>query len=653
MAGVRIHVLAFGWLLVAAVSIPTAAVCANGTEMLGPPIGLSIAPGSQIIAAGVGLRDGQPGNIEISIPSGKAIAQVILYWEGIDTSATGQGPTDTILLNGTASVTGDRIGGPTLFFTSPVTGWTSTYRQDITNLALLGPGKNLLAVSGLDFGFADCGAGILVVLDDGLNTADLQIRDGSDAAFVNFAPSLDTTVPVTFDFAPAPVDRIASLENFFGSVALEGPGGQIGRPSIVRVTTSNGVTTDFVDRLMNNDGNEWDTLRVEVPVAAGVNSLTIQALSEDSGSGPFAGNLPASLIWLTSALSIVTPETTQEPGWNWTDLVISLTGSQAAYWSAFSGQPGPGGAAVSPFTILDPSNDPTSPGRPADDGTTDRVLRGFIYAWAVDYQNREVSWNHLHGNATIVNYRDGTAWEYNAWSFQDAENRPAGTLLLPPYGQLDLDGVEYAPAYDQLQLDFLASGSMAFTGGGGPFAGAVTVDTRLTLHPVPADLRQENEGVVTTKANFVIWNEDETQLTSLHRCITCWDQTLLSLYAVAGNQFLLENLQTDKGRARIDGIAGINDCGPAAQAAPLLGVAAKYLSFSGGGTFDAAGTNLVGLGTEPRVAAIRYDIPDLPPTLVNPGTAPQFEHATPAPPTAPLGIPPARTASAAARRGAC
>ncbi len=267
------------------------------------------------------------------------------------------------------------------------------------------------------------------------------------------------------------------------------------------------------------------------------------------------------------------------PGWNWVDVGTWLTKNQPAYWSALTGQPGPGGAAVSRFTILDPSNDPLTQGRPATDGSGDRVLRGFVYAWAVDSQNREISWNHLKGDATLVNYMKSTAWEYNAWAFQSAEDLDPGTLLHEPYGRLDLDGVEYVSSYDQLQLDFYAAGSTAFSGGGGPFATTVTMDTDLTLHPVSADLRQETNGPVKTKANFVIWNEDETQLTGLHRCITCWDQQLLSLYAAVGNHFLLANLQTDKGRARIDGLAGINDCGPGTVTASLLGVSAKQLTF--------------------------------------------------------------------------
>ena len=43
-------------------------------------------------------------------------------------------------------------------------------------------------------------------------------------------------------------------------------------------------------------------LRADVP--AGATSLTVQCLSLDSGIGPFAGNLPASLTWVAAAFAL-------------------------------------------------------------------------------------------------------------------------------------------------------------------------------------------------------------------------------------------------------------------------------------------------------------------------------------------------------------
>ena len=58
-------------------------VLADGDETLGPPVGISIASGSNILLAGTGLSTEQPGTIDITIPSGVTIKQVLLYWHGI------------------------------------------------------------------------------------------------------------------------------------------------------------------------------------------------------------------------------------------------------------------------------------------------------------------------------------------------------------------------------------------------------------------------------------------------------------------------------------------------------------------------------------------------------------------------------------------
>ena len=84
----------------------------------------------------------------------------------------------------------------------------------------------------------------------------------------------------------------------------------------------------------------------------------------------------------------------------------------------------------------------------------------------------------------IVNYKEGSAWEYNAWAFQALQGVP-GTKLLAPFGQLDLDGIEYAFAPDELLLDFYATGSTFFTGG----SAAATIDTDLTLLAAFKDFR--------------------------------------------------------------------------------------------------------------------------------------------------------------------
>jgi hypothetical protein len=306
--------------------------------------------------------------------------------------------------------------------------------------------------------------------------------------------------------------------------------------------------------------------------------------------------------------------TCDEPGWNWVDNEILLTKNEPAWWSAATGQP----KGVSPFTVLDPAGEGL-PGRVDPDGTGERVLRGYLVAWAVDGEGREIRWNHLAGTATVVDYGQSAAWEHNAWSFPAVATVANGDATGDP-GVLNLDGAEFVRPFDQLIMDFWAVGELTL---GGTVA---TVDTDVTLLPVDVDLRQETGGPTTTKAVYSVWNQNEVKFSGLDRCITCWDERPVGSYE-APNHFLQINLQTDKGRVRIDAVASTRcnrDDDPAdglplgdspndlvSADAALLGVAARYIRFQAGNQLAIAGTNLHGIGTQSAV--IRHDVVGPPP----------------------------------------
>ena len=281
--------------------------------------------------------------------------------------------------------------------------------------------------------------------------------------------------------------------------------------------------------------------------------------------------------------------------------------------------------------------DPDGPGRPDPEtqGAT-RILRGYAMFYAVKYNSAapptgqwsEIRWNHLKGDAAIVNYQTGSAWEYNAWSFPATQTVAHGDFLPTP-GTLNLDGTEYAQPYGSLLLDFYASGSTALSGQNQ----SVMVDTDVTLGIVSTDLRQDGCGPVLTKVQADVWNEFEAKFSGTRRCICCWDETMLSdwVRSVAiPNYFNRSALRTDKGKARLDGVAStecdyVDLCGPTAvqkrvtcgklekhdgnytnrleqsEPAALLGVATKFLAFSPSGKHDMTGLNLVGMGTESAV----------------------------------------------------
>jgi hypothetical protein len=280
---------------------------------------------------------------------------------------------------------------------------------------------------------------------------------------------------------------------------------------------------------------------------------------------------------------------------NWVANDFVLTHNEPCYWSAVTGHP----KGLSPWTVLGPSYDDPS-------GSGDLVHRGYIVLWAINPDHQQIRWNHLTGHATIVNYGNGSAWEYNAYTFSALEGENGTTVGDP--GIIKLDGIEYDVAFDRLLLDFFGSGSKAFTNDPNNPDPEVTHDTDLTLMIVDMDLRQEpnDPNPYVTKANFLIWDQQERSVGGEHWCITKWDQELLSRL---GGSFLVEFLQTDKGRARIDGLASPSVC-PGSEERALLGVAAKILAFDTG-EIATAGTNLVGTGPE-EPATIYYDIPQPP-----------------------------------------
>ena len=119
----------------------TATVFADGTETLGP---VETAAGTDVIAAGTGLALSETGTINLIVPPGSAINQVLLYWEGqMATNVVGD---SSIIINNNL-VEGAQIGGQTHFFSSA---YSSAFRADITGLNLISPGANSLSVGGLE-----------------------------------------------------------------------------------------------------------------------------------------------------------------------------------------------------------------------------------------------------------------------------------------------------------------------------------------------------------------------------------------------------------------------------------------------------------------------------------------------------------------------
>jgi hypothetical protein len=317
-----------------------------------------------------------------------------------------------------------------------------------------------------------------------------------------------------------------------------------------------------------------------------------------------------------------------EPGWNTADCRFTLTANQPHYWSAARGS-----GKCQSFRVLDGNGRPLPPEQQLDANDGGTILRGYAIFWATKFiadagatgKWKEIYWNHLKGDAVIVNYARKMAWEYNAWSFQalsGSHGFPTGTA-----GIINLDGVEFEAPFGSLILDFYRPGSNALSVDGE----TTTVQTDLTVHSASADLRQDGCGPVLTKVDAEIYNEIESQIGSgTKRCVCCWDQTFLSIWNnnIPGAINGFNALGTDKGKAGLVGVQSfdcdnyLDRCGPSAankrehcerpvDAPPasedtsILALATKFITYSSG-KMEAAGMNVHGTGQ--GRAVILYDV---------------------------------------------
>lgn len=302
--------LASSFLVAAAAWLATApAAFADGTQELGPPIGLAAPAGTRMILAGIGVRDGQPQGLAIDIPAGAAVRQVVAYWAAVDWDLAKLEATDEIFLNG-SSVVGDRIGDPALLFN---TGYNASYRADVTALHLLVPGANNIAVDGVNFVWPQ-GVGLVAFVDDGGEDAEFVLRDGNDVLSNLVTPQRPASSLVEFTFEPAGIDRVAHLGMFFASFFPD-------TPTVVRIFIDGEEHDLLADMIGHGDGAAWDTLNADVLVPAGVSKISAQLTIEDSGIGPFAGySQNGKLAWLFGGLRLTTPPPASEEGcstWYW------------------------------------------------------------------------------------------------------------------------------------------------------------------------------------------------------------------------------------------------------------------------------------------------------------------------------------------------
>lgn len=230
---------------------------ADGNDVLGAPVDIELASGSDVVVAGTGLRDTATGTITFDIPEQAQIKQVLLYWAGRGT------PDTTVDVNGT-EVTGKIIGTG-----SPTGDRThATIRQDITSLGLVSSGSNSLVIGGQsDWGLYSDGAGVLVIIDDGQQTVRFDFRDGADSTFKS-----DPTTPQTFSVTPVEFERVIRVFLFISDARLTRD-----EEITIKVDVSEDTTT-LINEARSRDGAKWDTIPLDITVPAGATAITLEVL---------------------------------------------------------------------------------------------------------------------------------------------------------------------------------------------------------------------------------------------------------------------------------------------------------------------------------------------------------------------------------------
>jgi hypothetical protein len=228
---------------------------------------------------------------------------------------------------------------------------------------------------------------------------------------------------------------------------------------------------------------------------------------------------------------------------------------------------------------------------------------GELKCWAVSGDGtRQISWNHLVGNATVFDFENSSAYEYNAWAFQAMP--PHGETVGSQQGRLNLNGEDYDFCPRRLIGNFAPVGRFAEYGEDGD--SVFYEDTELTVASCKQDLRQDFDWRAT-KLAFGVWNEDGAKFTGAYECADSWHETLLSEVETVGQNFLFDFLKTDSAYYRVEGIKStacdnVVHPGTLAKNTGLTGVQVTLLelnSATGTRGFARTGTTLQGVGTRP------------------------------------------------------
>jgi len=251
-------------------------------------------------------------------------------------------------------------------------------------------------------------------------------------------------------------------------------------------------------------------------------------------------------------------------------------------------------------------------------GEGDRTIltKGELKCWAVNFEGRrQINWNHLTGTAMVLDYTGQAAYQYNSFNFS-ARGFKANTIgqNVGTLGKLPLTGLDkqYDACPQYLMFNFFAHDKDDNIDNW-----RVNLDdgqaqikfnkTDLTMAPCKQDLRQDRIPTCS-KAQFVVYNENEVQFTGAYQCFKCFYDHYLDEIDVGAGYFTVQNLHTLMGRFTVQGVPSTkctftdSKCqttnGVPGVYTPLLGVTTTEMDFlTPAGKPELLGATGVGAGT--------------------------------------------------------
>ena len=270
---------------------------------------------------------------------------------------------------------------------------------------------------------------------------------------------------------------------------------------------------------------------------------------------------------------------------NRTDFVIGITPHQSVWFDAATGA---GSITVAEFP-------------------TEGRLTGALTCFAVGNADTQMAYNHLIGNAEVMDFIAGTIYKYNAAAFY----RPAdGTRP----GELVLNGYQYDACGQYLIAQFTPVGAVRET----PAGTVATLQNRLVVASCTQDLSQDYV-LHTTKLQFDVWNANEVKFTGAWDCADSWHEVILGgPTLVRGNApktFTAARLGTSTAYYRVQGVKStqcdyVAPWGTTTEAVGLVGVQSTLVDINGVVVAEGTSLNLAGKRNGLITFDASYDAPE-------------------------------------------